>query len=711
MPASCVVPDCKMKYAHSEDVSYHKFPFRNTELLAKWIEFTGRGPDWIPTKWTSICSRHFRSDDFKDCIYRKNLKPSAVPCIEYKIIKQGEDQHESFALKHNPQFIQSGLESSETETDHEELSCPDESQLLDITCRLCGIVFSKWCQGLLVEIRQHATDICKCLPFINLEVTQFPQKVCSHCMKVIHGFSAFYDNVSKAQQDLEDKYIRSCQADTRYQVETVEPAKIRIKQEPFIKIKEETVDSGTKTKELIPETVDSSLIIKNPSVTNDKNKILLFNNQNNDIQGSKQYKDSKSCEILEIVNLYPPIVDITSATIREVQPYEITLPSMAGTMVTFQQSNPQIVNLKTENTAEEEEEEYDEGSGYYPDHVAGLDSLEEHSYSKLPIQATDDNKDEIFANSQHSTESINLGENGTIRVIHVELPPQQHLIEQPLVLNFPCQTCNQKFSSRLKLLKHRVFKCPYTAPFASKCVYCQKTIHSLSRSKIHKMVCYKKISQRKIRFTNAKKVLSKLKIRKPKPVKTFKCTMCDRTYSRMSNLNKHTASHRPLEQWNHKCGICLKIFDKLFDLKRHFRLSKCAGGSVDNMAIPSGDGGRLLYVCTSCNKQYKTYNGLKVHENEHTRLKAFVCETCGKRFGGQLNLTQHMLCHVDVKSFSCKLCPKVFKRNGGLTQHIKAFHMQIKPYRCTVCGRDYALKADMTRCRHSRLKDVNRDCL
>ncbi|EDS26344.1 zinc finger protein 358 [Culex quinquefasciatus] len=720
MPSSCSVPDCELKYAHSEDVSYHKFPLKKPELLSEWVKFTGRDPAWVPSRWSAICSRHFKPSDFKDCIYRKNLTINAVPSVRVRhhtpiseFIAGKCDVDEEPKTPHEETLHETHSDQPDAETDQDDYSGGEETNLLDITCRLCGIVFSKWCQGLLVDFRPHSVVIGKCLPFVNLELVHFPAKVCGHCLKVINGFSAFYDSVQRAQVDLELKYNNRVDEHDPVDEHIFEAPKIRIKQEPMVNIKEEAIESNIRIRENpLPETPENTLIIKNPNVASDNNKILVFKNQSTENQNTKPMP--KNCEILEIVNLYPPIVDITSATIREVQPYEITLPSISNAP-SFQSAPPQIINLKTENTAEFEEE-YEDYSGYY-DFQLALNTLDEHSYSKLPIQA-DDNKDEIFPHLPEPMDPIQLGESGTVQVIHVELP----------AVTFSCKSCHHIFPTRLKLLRHRTFYCPSRKRPHFRCVYCAKKFPIRTQLQIHLAACHRRTARRKHLASKAsavKNAVRQVSTNQHEPQamthpKTYTCDMCDRTYSRMSNLRRHQLSHRPMEQWNHKCGVCQKIFDKLFDLKKHFQLSKCAGSSggdggyvlpvrsgeeAGTVPAPEGALDRLLYVCSTCNKQFKSYNSLKVHESIHTGLKAYICETCGKRFGGQMNLTQHRLTHTELRQFACKLCPKVFKRSGGLSQHVKSFHMKIKPYQCPVCFRDLALKADMTRCRHSKLKE------
>uniref|UniRef100_A0A182T9G4 ZAD domain-containing protein n=1 Tax=Anopheles maculatus TaxID=74869 RepID=A0A182T9G4_9DIPT len=297
-------------------------------------------------------------------------------------------------------------------------------QLIDITCRVCGVIFSRAADSLLGDLVQSEDVVRKYLPFVNLELPNLPRKICLHCSKVVSGFSKFSDSVLRAQSDLEHRFAQ--QPLTPFIPEIPFPAAsagkpMNIKQEPIasLNIKEEKIEnainSAARQKDYLPaeESIDRPVIFKNQAVSGDPNRIFLFNNtgqENAGVSGTnttsliKQQarESSKNCEILEIVNLYPPIVDITSTTVTEVQPYEITIPSVttatASDAFSSQPSSSSaystqfVSSLKVENTAELDTEQDDY---YLPEKFLFINTLEEHSYTKLPIQA-DDNKDEIF---------------------------------------------------------------------------------------------------------------------------------------------------------------------------------------------------------------------------------------------------------------------------------------------------------------------------
>uniref|UniRef100_A0A182MFN4 THAP-type domain-containing protein n=1 Tax=Anopheles culicifacies TaxID=139723 RepID=A0A182MFN4_9DIPT len=741
MPASCVIPDCDLKYTHNDDVSFHKSP----ELLKQWIQFTGRDENWHPTKWSALCSRHFVASDFKGCASRKILLATAVPSVRPSAAKIQSSDLSIPVISYETVWSEVGLTSSRPELDYapDELDnppslngtlCPvitsesveeyeSDIQLNEITCRICGVVFTRKVDSVLNDLVNSEDVVRKYLPFVNLELPNLPRKICLHCSKVVNGFSNFSDNVLRAQSDLEHRFAQqpfapyvpanpfpTVERSTQQEMGAGKP--MNIKQEPIasLNIKEEKTENAinsARQKDYVPveEPFDRPLIIKNQAVSGDPNRIYLFNNIGQDNTGGattsttsqmKQHprESSKNCEILEIVNLYPPIVDITSTTVTEVQPYEITLPSVntAPASDTYPSlpsssacSTQFVRSLKVENTAELDAEQDD---FYLPEKFLFINTLEEHSYTKLPIQA-DDNKDEIFHDM-----AVGSGQ----WFVSSDIPtPQKH---EPLpTRKAPCWTC--RLTSKARSPKWRM---------------------ALAKAKL-RQTNVMGLDGESDRRTAAEAAAATEK---------NSCPLCDRSYANASNLRRHLASHRPPEQWNHKCGVCFRIFDKLFDLKKHLQIASCGNATNPTVAIPPStespetkadlpavrdiikpiktpappsSAHHLLYVCPTCDKMFQSYSGLKVHEPIHTGTKAYICEKCGKCFSGPSHLWQHQLTHSELRQYTCKQCPKVFKRKCGLSQHVRAIHMKIKPFQCPTCGHEYALKADMTRCRHSRLND------
>uniref|UniRef100_A0A8D0B8S2 THAP domain containing 4 n=1 Tax=Salvator merianae TaxID=96440 RepID=A0A8D0B8S2_SALMN len=63
-------------------VSFHRFPLKDSKRLIQWLKAVQRD-NWIPTKYSFLCSEHFTKDSFskrKEDQHRL-LKPTAVPTI------------------------------------------------------------------------------------------------------------------------------------------------------------------------------------------------------------------------------------------------------------------------------------------------------------------------------------------------------------------------------------------------------------------------------------------------------------------------------------------------------------------------------------------------------------------------------------------------------------------------------------------------------
>jgi hypothetical protein len=106
MPPPCVAFGCRSGYRDcsgftpdGQKITFHSFPLNNSDLLHKWIRANPR-VDFVPTKYSKICSRHFRDHDFVEMhqdsnesrrqlkqssdggrLKKRYLKPDAVPSI------------------------------------------------------------------------------------------------------------------------------------------------------------------------------------------------------------------------------------------------------------------------------------------------------------------------------------------------------------------------------------------------------------------------------------------------------------------------------------------------------------------------------------------------------------------------------------------------------------------------------------------------------
>ena len=63
MPTSCVAWGCTNRAKAGSGISFHRFPFKNPELLQKWIQAIRR-ENWAPKQGSFICGSHFEDSCF-----------------------------------------------------------------------------------------------------------------------------------------------------------------------------------------------------------------------------------------------------------------------------------------------------------------------------------------------------------------------------------------------------------------------------------------------------------------------------------------------------------------------------------------------------------------------------------------------------------------------------------------------------------------------
>ena len=89
MVNKCVAFGCNSGYASSkENVPSFRFPTDKSDLMEKWVKFVNRA-DWIPTKNSVLCCKHFDSQFIKHGKKNKlQWKLNPVPTIHTEIALQ-----------------------------------------------------------------------------------------------------------------------------------------------------------------------------------------------------------------------------------------------------------------------------------------------------------------------------------------------------------------------------------------------------------------------------------------------------------------------------------------------------------------------------------------------------------------------------------------------------------------------------------------------
>lgn len=107
--------------------------------------------------------------------------------------------------------------------------------------------------------------------------------------------------------------------------------------------------------------------------------------------------------------------------------------------------------------------------------------------------------------------------------------------------------------------------------------------------------------------------------------KLFMCSVCNKGFPRLSQLEEHKASHEPFKPFR----------------------------------------------CLECGKSFTQKTRLKTHQRVHTGERPYSCKICGKMFSRQDNCLRHERFHSGVKPYSCGQCSKSFTVLGNLKIHLE----------------------------------------
>lgn len=209
-----------------------------------------------------------------------------------------------------------------------------------------------------------------------------------------------------------------------------------------------------------------------------------------------------------------------------------------------------------------------------------------------------------------------------------------------------------------------------------------------------------------------------------------KCTLCDETFRRYSNMVQHRDRHhfnkrakvrdfvcqcgavfhsRAKLQWHQEthdgkpkaCSYCSDKFVHASSLTRHVRRTH------NEYFLPDkGKTGALAQnvPCPVCKQVYLRSN-LRAHLLTHSGQRPHSCVVCNKSFTTKWNLKLHRWTHAarSAKPFRCTLCSGAFVRRAEFVAHMHAHRAQ-RPYTCNICGCQFIRKYNCQR--HVREHDA-----
>lgn len=112
-------------------------------------------------------------------------------------------------------------------------------------------------------------------------------------------------------------------------------------------------------------------------------------------------------------------------------------------------------------------------------------------------------------------------------------------------------------------------------------------------------------------------------------------------------------------------------------------------GSEGSTEVPFQKTDMGEFKCNECNKVFNKMCYLKQHNKSfHNGEKPFKCTQCGKRFAVDVLYQEHLAKHAGDKPYKCEVCPKQFNHKTDLRRHM-CLHTGEKPFSCEVCGKGF----------------------
>ncbi|XP_068611017.1 zinc finger protein 791-like [Brachionichthys hirsutus] len=256
---------------------------------------------------------------------------------------------------------------------------------------------------------------------------------------------------------------------------------------------------------------------------------------------------------------------------------------------------------------------------------------------------------------------------------------------------FQCNQCEANFPVFKALHKHYIDIHNPTEPFI--CTHCQTTFASLKRFIRHE---WKHTGYQPFQCTSCSKRFrsySDLVEHHKKHTKAypFLCWECGKKFRHGVTLTRHVARvHHPGEPFPEKplptftCAQCGKSFTSRRCLLKH-----------DNFHHKG-----LRFPCEHCGKGFFGKDALVRHTLIHTGERPFKCEDCEKCFRSAAELKIHRRYHTGERPFKCNICQKGFVQSCFLTLHMRT-HTGERPYVCTVCSKGFSSLHGLKR--HRRL--------
>ena len=171
---------------------------------------------------------------------------------------------------------------------------------------------------------------------------------------------------------------------------------------------------------------------------------------------------------------------------------------------------------------------------------------------------------------------------------------------------------------------------------------------------------------------------SKKKTFELKEIKVF-CSLCDKTFASKSAMDKHMPFHslEPNENKRYPCPLCPGIYINVESLTKHI-------SSFHNKQENFGQDFEGC-SCLKCDIVFSNRRNLRKHiRRVHEPIEMHQCKLCDLKVTTERSLKKHILTIHEGKSpFECNQCDAKYRTRTTLYKHIREIHE--KTFKCLTC--------------------------
>lgn len=151
-------------------------------------------------------------------------------------------------------------------------------------------------------------------------------------------------------------------------------------------------------------------------------------------------------------------------------------------------------------------------------------------------------------------------------------------------------------------------------------------------------------------------------------------------------LINYTVDSKPLgKTW--QCKKCLEILPNCASLRQHRKIHIRIESPAEQHTYRL-DSIQDLYICNTCSAEFQQETEVKRHM-EDLHGNEYGCRECGLNFNSLQEIGLHSSVHHPEGHFSCPACPYKSAKRGTLLVHINYVHLNKFTYFCSSCGRGF----------------------